>query len=204
MLWAGRGNYCGGPARLTATMGVALMVPMTFSMNATSGLVMLGAIYIGAIYGGSNSACLICTPGTPSVAFTSGTAGPFPRQARQTPPCMLPPFLCFGGVGGSFIFAAGSQTLAMFALNFQGPESFWLCIFGLSTIAVMSTGNMLKGLFYILGLLIATIGIDLLDVPPGLPLALPLVAFEVIPAMIGLFSFSQVLVLVASATTLQF
>ena len=56
------GIVIGALPGLSATMGVALMVPATFAMNPTSGLVMLGAIYVGAIYGGSNSAVLICTP----------------------------------------------------------------------------------------------------------------------------------------------
>ncbi|MFR0873818.1 MAG: tripartite tricarboxylate transporter permease, partial [Bilophila wadsworthia] len=60
------GIIIGALPGLSATMGVALMVPATFAMNPTSGLIMLGAIYAGAIYGGANSAILICTPGTPS------------------------------------------------------------------------------------------------------------------------------------------
>ena len=59
------GIVIGALPGLSATMGVALMVPATFAMNPTSGLIMLGAIYVGAIYGGANSAVLICTPGTP-------------------------------------------------------------------------------------------------------------------------------------------
>ena len=53
------GIITGALPGLSATMGVALMVPVTFAMNPTSGLIMLGAIYVGAIYGGANSAILI-------------------------------------------------------------------------------------------------------------------------------------------------
>ena len=65
------GIVIGALPGLSATMGVALMVPATFAMTPTHGLVMLGAIYAGAIYGGANSAILICTPGTPSSVATT-------------------------------------------------------------------------------------------------------------------------------------
>ena len=56
---------------LSAAMGVALLLPMTFSMDASTGMIMLGAIYCGAIFGGSISAILIHTPGTPASAATA-------------------------------------------------------------------------------------------------------------------------------------
>lgn len=56
---------------LSAAMGVALLLPLTFSMEASTGLIMLGAIYCGAIFGGSISAILIHTPGTPAAAATA-------------------------------------------------------------------------------------------------------------------------------------
>ena len=65
------GIIIGALPGLSATMGVALMVPATFAMNPTSGLIMLGAIYAGAIYGGAYSANLIRTPGTPSSVATT-------------------------------------------------------------------------------------------------------------------------------------
>ena len=56
---------------LTATMGVALLLPLTFGMDATAGILMLLGIYVGAIYGGSISAILLHTPGTPASAATA-------------------------------------------------------------------------------------------------------------------------------------
>ena len=196
------GIIVGALPGLTATMGVALMVPMTFSMNTTSGLIMLGSIYIGAIYGGSNSACLICTPGTPSSVATTWDGWPLSKSGKaDTALYASLQSSAFGGLVGALFLLFAAQPLAMFALNFQGPESFWLCIFGLSTIAVMSSGNMLKGLLSgAIGLLISTIGIDPLEGTSRFTFDYyPLIqGISVIPAMIGLFSFSQVLVLVAS------
>ena len=196
------GIIIGALPGLTATMGVALMVPVTFAMDTTSGLVMLGAIYVGAIYGGANSACLICTPGTPSSVATTFDGWPL-CQAGKADKALVTSLLSssFGGIVGTVFLLFLAAPLARGALKFGGPESFWLCIFGLSTIAVMSSGNMVKGLLSgALGLLIATIGLDPHTATPRFTFDYyPLVqGVEVIPAMIGLFSFSQVLYLIGS------
>ena len=196
------GIIIGALPGLSATMGVALMVPVTFAMDTTSGLVMLGAIYIGAIYGGANSAVLICTPGTPSAVATTFDGWPM-CQKGQADRALYTSLVSssFGGLIGTLLLLFLAAPLARFALKFGGPESFWLCIFGLSTIAVMSSGNMIKGLLSgAIGLLVATVGLDPNAAVPRFIFGYyPLVqGIEVIPAMIGLFSFSQVLYLIGS------
>lgn len=196
------GIIVGAMPGLTATMGVALMVPATFAMDATSGLIMLGAIYVGAIYGGSNSAVLICTPGTPSAVATTFDGWPMCKSGHADIGLFSSLLSSsFGGIVGTFMLLFLAAPLARFALQFGGPENFWLCVFGLSTIAVMSSGNMVKGLLGgALGLLVSTVGIDPnVGVPRFTFGYYPLVqGIEVIPAMIGLFSFSQVLYLIGS------
>jgi putative tricarboxylic transport membrane protein len=196
------GIIVGALPGLTATMGVALMVPATFAMDATSGLIMLGAIYVGAIYGGSNSAVLICTPGTPSSVATTFDGWPLCKSGHADIGLYTSLMSSsFGGIVGTVMLLFLAAPLARFALQFGGPENFWLCIFGLSTIAVMSSGNMVKGLLGgALGLIVSTVGIDPnVGVPRFTFGYYPLVqGIEVIPAMIGLFSFSQVLYLVGS------
>ena len=196
------GIIIGAMPGLTATMGVALMVPVTFAMDPISGLVMLGAIYAGAIYGGANSAILIRTPGTPSSVATTFDGYPM-CQKGQADEALYTSLLAsaFGGVVGTIFLLFMSAPLANFALKFGGPEIFWLCIFGLSSIAVMSRDNMLKGLLSgAFGLLVSTIGIDPNSGVPRFTFGYyPLSqGVEIIPAMIGLFSFSQVMVLLGS------
>ena len=196
------GIIIGALPGLTATMGVALMVPVTFAMDTTSGLVMLGAIYAGAIYGGSNSACLICTPGTPSSVATTFDGWPMCQQGHADK-ALITSLLtsAFGGFMGTVFLLFLSAPLARFAVQFGGPETFWLCLFGLSTIAVMSAGNMIKGLISgALGMLVATVGLDPHAAAPRFTFGYyPLIqGVEIIPAMIGLFSFSQVLYLIGS------
>ncbi|MEG6521260.1 tripartite tricarboxylate transporter permease [Desulfotomaculum sp. 1211_IL3151] len=196
------GIIIGALPGLTATMGVALMVPLTFAMDPSTGLVLLGAIYSGAIYGGSNSAILINTPGTPSAVATTFDGWPLCRQGRADEALVASLFSsAFGGIVGTIALMFLAVPLATAALKFGAPEFFWLCIFGLSTIAAMSMDNVLKGLMSgALGLLIAGIGLDPTAGTPRFTFGTDsLVAgIDVIPAMIGLFSFSQVIALIGS------
>lgn len=128
------GIIVGALPGLTATMAVALMVPITFSMDASSGLIMLGAIYVGAIYGGSNPAILICTPGTPSSVATTFDGWPL-CQAGKADIGLYASLISssFGGLFGTIMLLLIAAPLARFALRFGAPETFWLCLFGLST-----------------------------------------------------------------------
>ena len=196
------GIIIGALPGLSATMGVALMVPVTFSMNPISGLIMLGSIYIGAIYGGANSAILIRTPGTPSSVATTFDGWPLCQSGRADKGLYTSLLAsAFGGIVGTIFLLFMAAPLARFALSFGGPENFWLCIFGLSTIAVMSADNMGKGLVSgAIGILFSTVGMD----PNTGMVRFTFGIYElvqgvsVIPCMIGLFSLSQVLVLVGS------
>ncbi len=196
------GIIIGALPGLTATMGVALMVPVTFAMNPISGLIMLGAIYSGAIYGGSNSAVLINTPGTPSSVATTFDGWPM-TQKGMADEALNTSLIgsAFGGLFGTLVLLFMAAPMATLALKFGAPEFFWLCIFGLSTIAAMSQGNVLKGLISgALGVLISTIGLDPMQGLPRFTFGYYSLVqgIEVIPAMIGLFSFSQVIYLVGS------
>lgn len=191
------GIIIGALPGLTATMGIALMVPLTFGMDPASGLIMLGAIYSGAIYGGSNSAILINTPGTPSSVATTFDGHPM-CQKGQAYEALLTSLIAsvIGGIIGTIFLLFVSGPLAQVALKFGPPEFFWLAIFGLTTIGSMSTGNVAKGLLAgALGLLIGTIGLDPIVGKPRFTFGYyPLIqGIELIPAMIGLFSFSQVM-----------
>ena len=196
------GIVVGALPGLTATMGVALMVPVTFSMDPMNGLVMLGAIYVGAIYGGANSAILVCTPGTPSSVATTFDGWPL-CQAGRADEGLYTSLLSssFGGIVGSFFLLFLAAPLAEGALNFGASENFWLCLFGLSTIAVMSVDNIGKGLMSgAIGMLVATVGLDPNSGIPRFTFGIyeMVQGVAVIPCMIGLFSFSQVLFLVGS------
>ena len=74
------GILVGAIPGLTATMAVALLIPVTFGMNPAAGLALMGGVYSGGMYGGAISAILLSTPGTPAAAATSFDGYPLARQ----------------------------------------------------------------------------------------------------------------------------
>lgn len=184
---------------LSAAMGVALLLPLTFSMEASSGLIMLGAIYCGAIFGGSISAILIHTPGTPAAAATAIEGYKMTLNGQAGKALGTATFSSFfGGLFSCIALYFFTPILAALAMKFGSPEYFWLSIFGLTIIAGVSSKSILKGLISgALGLLISTIGMDPIDGTQRFMFGQSSLyeGINVTCALIGLFSLSQVLIL---------
>ena len=187
---------------LSAAMGVALLIPVTFAMPTETGLIALVGVYCGAIFGGSISAILIYTPGTPAAAATAIDGYQLTLKGKAGKALGTAVIASFGGAMIStvalYLFA---PALAKLALKFGPSEYFWLSIFGLTIIAGVSSKSILKGLLSgALGLLISTIGMDPM-------LGRPRFTFDSVylisgipftATLIGLFSMSQVLILAES------
>lgn len=184
---------------LSAAMGVALLLPMTFSMDASTGMIMLGAIYCGAIFGGSISAILIHTPGTPASAATAieGYQMTLKGQAgKALGTACIASF--FGGLLSCISLYFFAPLLGRLAMMFGSPEYFWLSIFGLTIIAGVSSKSMVKGLMSgALGLLLSTIGMDPMQGVKRFMFGQASLyeGINVTCALIGLFSMSQALIL---------
>lgn len=193
------GIIVGALPGLTATMALALLLPFTFSMNADTALMTLGGLYIGGIYGGCVSAILINTPGTPSSIAT--TFDGYPLTKKGKPDYALQTAAVgsgFGGVLGGLALLFLTPLLAQVALTFGPSEYFWIAMFGLTMIATISQGSMLKGLIGgAFGVLIGTIGIapiggqvrytfGLSELQAGLELISILIAFFCIPEVISM------------------
>ena len=184
---------------LSAAMGVALLLPMTFSMEASTGMIMLGAIYCGAIFGGSISAILIHTPGTPASAATAieGYQMTLKGQAgKALGTACIASF--FGGLLSCISLYFFAPVLGQLAMKFGSPEYFWLSIFGLTIIAGVSSKSMVKGLMSgALGLLLSTIGMDPMQGVKRFMFGQSSLyeGINVTCALIGLFSMSQALIL---------
>lgn len=181
---------------LTATMGVALLLPMTFGMDAAQGILMLIGIYCGAIYGGSISAVLLHTPGTPASAATAIDGYELAKQGhagRALGTATLASYI--GGLVSVLCLCLISPQLAKLALQFSSAEFFLLAVFGLCIIGNISGDDIEKGLICgCLGILVATIGIDSVTSyirfsPEGNFNFMGGISY--IPIMIGLFAMSQ-------------
>ena len=190
------GIVIGALPGLTATMGVAILLPFTFGMDSVTGLIMLVGIYIGAIYGGSISAILLNTPGTPASAATCFDGYALVKKGYPTKALSASTIAsALGGLISCLALVTISPVLAKFALRFSAPEYFALALFGLTIIASISAENFLKGIIAgMIGLLISCFGMDAITSYPRFTYGVVdlLNGFSVIPVLIGLFAVSEV------------
>ena len=184
---------------LSAAMGVALMLPMTFTMEPETGLIVLGAIYCGAIFGGSISAILIHTPGTPASAATAIEGYQMTLKGQAGKALFTACWSSFwGGLLSCISLYFFAPLLAQLALKFMSAEYFWLSIFGLTIIAGVSGKSLVKGLISgAFGLMLSTIGLDPITGVKRFMFGQSFLAEGVNTtcALIGLFSMSQVFIL---------
>ncbi|WP_133013500.1 tripartite tricarboxylate transporter permease [Marinomonas flavescens] len=156
------GVVIGAIPGLTTTMAVALALPFTFSMAPVSAILLLVGIYKGGMYGGSITAILIRTPGTPASACTLLDGYPMAQngEAKKALKMSLYSSVIADFISNiSLIFFAA--YLAKIALNFGAPEFFWLICFSLTIIVSLSGSSVLKGfLAAALGLMISLVGLD--------------------------------------------
>lgn len=196
------GILIGAMPGLTATMAVAVLVPFTFGMDPAVALIALGAIYTGAIYGGAYAAILLNTPGTPSSIAT--TFDGFPMAKRGDGDLALT-LACLASVVGGLVGAAFllllAPPLAVVALNFGPVEYFWLAVFGLTLIASLSEGSLLKAMMGgCIGLLLSMVGVAEVggDVRFTGGSQTLLGGLDVVSALIGLYCVPVLIELVAS------
>ena len=189
------GLIIGALPGLTATMGVALLIPLTFGMTPVMGLNMLIGIYIGGIYGGCVSSILLRTPGTPASAATVLDGYPMAQRGEAGKALGMATIAStIGGLVSAVVLATLAPQLAGVALQFGAPEYFALALFGLTIIASLS-GDILKGAISgILGILISTVGADPISGVMRYTFGVQGFAsgFAFTPALIGLFALSEV------------
>ena len=189
------GLVIGALPGLTATMGVALLIPLTFSMTPVMGLNMLIGIYIGGIYGGCVSSILLRTPGTPASAATVLDGYPLAQKGEAGKALGMATIAStIGGLIAAVVLATLAPQLASVALEFGAPEYFALALFGLTIIASLS-GDILKGAISgLLGILISCVGADPISGVMRYTFGINGFAsgFAFTPALIGLFALSEV------------
>jgi putative tricarboxylic transport membrane protein len=195
------GIILGALPGVSPTLAVALLVPFTFYMEAASGLILLGAVYTASVAGGAISAILINVPGAPANIATLIDGYPMARSGKAEPAlytCFISSFI--GGLFGMMIMVLFTLPIAEFALKFHSTEIFWVAILGLTVVAGLGTGNMIKALISgAFGVWLSTIGTNPVtgefrfifhDILTG--------GIYIIPALIGLFAIPQVFSLVES------
>ena len=186
---------------LSATMGIAVLIPVSYGMEPATGLILLASVYVGATYGGSISAVLVNTPGTPSAAATGWDGHAMALKGHGTEALIESAVASFWGTFIGFVaLLTIAPPLANFSLKFSSQENVCLAIFGLTIIASLSSKNILHGLIGgVVGLLLGCIGMD-----PQYGMARftfgqmsLMTGFPTVPTLIGLYSISQLLSMVA-------
>ena len=156
------GILVGAIPGLTATMGIALLIPLTFGMTLLVALGMMAGIHNGGSYGGAIPAVLLRIPGTPGAITTTFDGYPMAQQGLAHRALRIA--VVSSAVGG-MISAVALMTLAPpladIALAFGPPEIFWVSLFGLTSIVVLLGSNPIKGLMAsCIGLLFGMVGLD--------------------------------------------
>ena len=191
------GIIFGSMPGLTATMGLALLVPFTFGMEPAAGLIMLAGIYVGAMYADAIPAILINTPGTPAAIATTFDGFPLAQKGKAQEALVTAAFASFiGSIVANIVLATLAEPLAELSLKFGPPEYFWIGIFGLTIISVLSSGSMLKGyLTGLLGLVLSAVGMASLSGDVRLTFGFPELqsGISLAGALIGFFCLPEIL-----------
>lgn len=162
------GSFIGALPGLGPSAGLAILLPITFGINPTAGIIMLAGIYYGAMYGGSITSILIGVPGDPSSVVTMFDGYPLAQQGRGGPAMGMSAFASFiGGTLSVIAFTFLAPALAQVALSFGPPEYFALMVLGLTAVSGLAEKSALKAFMStLIGLFISIMGLDLVT---GLP-----------------------------------
>lgn len=183
---------------MTATMAVAVFLPMTYAYDLTTALYLLLGLYIGGISGGLVPAILINIPGTPSSICTTFDGYPMAKRGEGERALKIGIMSSFIGgmisLGCLWLF---TPLLSSAALKFSSVEKFLIILFALTVIAALSRGQMLRGIFAgFLGVLVSLAG--MFSVNNGYRLVPDFMkskmqdGFQLLPVLIGLFAIAQI------------
>ncbi|MDP7305845.1 MAG: tripartite tricarboxylate transporter permease, partial [Pirellulaceae bacterium] len=191
------GVFVGATPGLTATMAVALIVPISFYLEPNAGLALIIGVSFTAIFAGDIPATYLRIPGTPASAAATLDGNELAKRGQGSLALVIDLICsCLGGMIGVGVLMLIARPLARFALHFSDFEYFWLGILGLSLSALVSRGSTLLGLIAAaLGILISTVGMDVVSGVPRYSFGNVelLEGLNFIPVMIGLFGFAEVL-----------
>jgi putative tricarboxylic transport membrane protein len=181
---------------ISSSVAMALLLPLTWSMEVSTALATLAGVWAGSAYGGSIPAILINTPGSPGAAATV-LDGYVLHQQGKTGKALGVSLIC-GTIGGlvSVFTILLVVPLSIITLAFGPAEYFGVAIFGLTILSSLSGDNMLKGLISgLFGLLLAAAGSDVFSATIRFSMGRPemVEGFNLIPVMIGLFAVAEML-----------
>lgn len=191
------GIFAGAMPGISATVAVALLVPITFFMDPVAALAAIATAVAMAIFAGDLPGALLRIPGMPASAAYAEEAHEMTLRGEGGTVLMIS-LLCsvLGGLVGTLALAFSAPWLAEVALEFQYYEYFWLACIGLSTAALIAASNPAKGMISLsIGLLLSTVGFDMISGAPRFTFGTITLmeGIHFIPVMIGIFAVAEVL-----------
>jgi len=148
---------------------IALMIPITYGFEPSTGLILMAGVYYGAVFGGSTSSILINAPGVPGTVATAFDGYPMAQQGKAGKALAIAAYSSFaGGTIAAIFLLFAAPSLSKVSLAFRSPDYFALMILGLTAVAAFSSkGQFLKAMMMaVLGLMLASVGQDTLsDIP---------------------------------------
>lgn len=157
------GTFIGMLPGLGPISAIALMIPITYGLEPSSGMILMAGVYYGAVFGGSTSSILINAPGCSSTVVTAFDGYPMAQKGQAGKALALAAYASFtGGTLSAIMLLIAAPALAQVSLSFQSTDYFALMLVGLSAVAAFAgKGQVLKAwMMTILGLILATVGID--------------------------------------------
>jgi len=157
------GTFIGMLPGLGPMTAIAIMIPIASTLDPASGIIMMAAVYYGAIFGGSTSSILINAPGVASTVATSFDGFPMARQGKAGKALAIAAGASFsGGILAAIFMVVAAPSLAEVSLSFQSTDYFALMVLGLVSVSAFAgSSGMLKALLMtIVGLALATVGTD--------------------------------------------
>jgi putative tricarboxylic transport membrane protein len=191
------GTMVGVLPGLGPSAGTAILIPITFNLDPTGAIIMLSAIYYGAMYGGTITSVLINVPGEAASVITCLDGHAMAKQGRGGSALAIAAIGSFvGGIFATSALVLVAPPLARFALSFGPPEFFALMLVGLSLIAGLAGRSLAAALLMAaVGLLLAMVGIDPVRGAPRFAFGIPELydGLSFVPVVMGLFGISEIL-----------
>ncbi len=191
------GTLIGVLPGLGPAAGTAILIPVTFSLDPIGGIIMLAAIYYGAMYGGTITSVLVNVPGEAASVITCLDGYQMAKQGRAGPALGIAAIGSFiGGTFATLALMVVSLPLATFALRFGPPEVFALLVVGLSLVTGLSGKSIFAALIMTMfGLMLAMVGMDPVRGAPRFTFGIPPLydGIGFIPVVMGLFGVGEIL-----------
>lgn len=177
---------------------IAILLPLTFGMNATSAMIMMTSIYYGAKYGGSTTSILVNVPGEGASVVTTFDGYQMARQGRGGVALGISAIgSFFAGIVGTVGLIFVAVPLAKFSLKFGPAEYFSLIIMGMLTIVFVGGKSITKSLMSaVIGLALGTVGSDIVQGAPRFVYGVPQLTdgISFVTVTMGVFGIGEVLV----------